>query len=198
MNFFADFLSAMMIALLLENTLFARALGTSRFIRLVNNPKELFPFSTILTGILTISSMLSYLAVILLAPIDIIDSLWPLIYITIICLVVVGLRALGKCKFKAIYSKYSSLLLPATVNCAVLGTVLLGARDYSDSFASFLGLGIGSGIGFTVAVLVVFMGKKRLEAMNVPTPFRGLPIQLIYIGIISLAIYGFIGGSILL
>ncbi len=203
MTFFADFFTAMMMALLLENTLFARALGTSRFIRLLNSPSEFLPFSIILTTVLTVASAVSYLVVILLLPFGNIltlelSSLQPFIYLSIIALVALGLGALAKYKMKTLYSKYSDLLLPATINCAVLGTILLGVRDYSNSFASFLGLGMGSGIGFSLAVLIVFMGKKRLDKMNIPQPFKGLPIQLIYIGIISLAIYGFIGGSILL
>ena len=43
----------------------------------------------------------------------------------------------------------------------------------------------------------MYYGQKQLKKLDIPEPFRGLPSEMIYIGIISLAIYGFIGSSIL-
>ena len=44
-----------------------------------------------------------------------------------------------------------------------------------------------------VAVLVVDEGRRRLRSKDIPHIFRGLPSVLIYIGILSLAIYGLVG-----
>ena len=41
--------------------------------------------------------------------------------------------------------------------------------------------------------VVVMGGEKRLESEKIPAMFRGLPITLLYIGILALAIYGFTG-----
>ena len=43
------------------------------------------------------------------------------------------------------------------------------------------------------AVLVVDEGRRRLRSKDIPHIFRGLPSVLIYIGILSLAIYGLVG-----
>ena len=55
------------------------------------------------------------------------------------------------------------------------------------------GFGFGSGVGYLVAVLVVDEGRRRLRSKDIPHIFRGLPSVLIYIGILSLAIYGLVG-----
>uniref|UniRef100_UPI0040299D9A Rnf-Nqr domain containing protein n=1 Tax=Gemmiger qucibialis TaxID=2997294 RepID=UPI0040299D9A len=54
-------------------------------------------------------------------------------------------------------------------------------------------VGFGSGVGYLVAVLVVDEGRRRLRSKDIPHIFRGLPSELIYIGILSLAIYGLVG-----
>ena len=46
---------------------------------------------------------------------------------------------------------------------------------------------------FVLAVLVVNEGQRKIQSRSLPAAFRGLPITLIYIGILALAIYGFTG-----
>ena len=46
---------------------------------------------------------------------------------------------------------------------------------------------------YVLAVQVVTEGQRKLQSDAVPATFRGLPITLLYIGILALAIYGFTG-----
>ena len=48
-------------------------------------------------------------------------------------------------------------------------------------------------LGNLLAMVLVREGELRLEMCNVPRAFRGLPVTLIYIGLISLAFYGLVG-----
>ena len=80
----------------------------------------------------------------------------------------------------------------ATFNCCVLGTLLVAASQNYNLLQS-IGFGFGSGVGYLVAVLVVDEGRRRLRSKDIPHIFRGLPSVLIYIGILSLAIYGLVG-----
>ena len=61
-----------------------------------------------------------------------------------------------------------------------------------------LGFGLGSGIGYVLAVLLVTEARHRLRSKAIPKAFRGLPITLVYIGVLALAIYGFTGHSVIL
>ena len=49
-----------------------------------------------------------------------------------------------------------------------------------------------------LAVLLVTEARHRLRSKAIPEAFRGLPITLVYIGVLALAIYGFTGHSVIL
>ena len=51
---------------------------------------------------------------------------------------------------------------------------------------------------FMLAVLLVTEARHRLRSKAIPEAFRGLPITLVYIGVLALAIYGFTGHSVIL
>ncbi|WCD81918.1 Rnf-Nqr domain containing protein [Pseudomonas sp. TUM22785] len=82
-------------------------------------------------------------------------------------------------------------LLPLLLgNGAALGAMLLAA---AGDFASALGLGIGGGIGFWIALRLFDDLLQRVEAADVPAPFRGLPVMLICAGLMGVALLGFNG-----
>ena len=85
----------------------------------------------------------------------------------------------------------------AALNSGVLGTVLV-ARTQSFTLGESLGFGLGSGLGYVLAVLLVTEARHRLRSKAIPKAFRGLPITLVYIGVLALAIYGFTGHSVIL
>ena len=64
--------------------------------------------------------------------------------------------------------------------------------------APIAGFGFGSGLGYVLAVLLVTEARHRLRSKAIPETFRGLPITLVYIGVLALAIYGFTGHSVIL
>ena len=74
-----------------------------------------------------------------------------------------------------------------------LAAIRAAMQDYRDNLLQSIGFGFGSGVGYLVAVLVVDEGRRRLRSKDIPHIFRGLPSVLIYIGILSLAIYGLVG-----
>ena len=79
----------------------------------------------------------------------------------------------------------------------VLGTVLV-ERTQSFTLEQSIGFGLGSGLGYVLAVLLVTEARHRLRSKAIPEAFRGLPITLVYIGVLALAIYGFTGHSVIL
>ena len=85
----------------------------------------------------------------------------------------------------------------AALNSGVLGTVLV-ERTQTFTLGQSLGFGLGSGIGYVLAVLLVTEARHRLRSKAIPKAFRGLPITLVYIGVLALAIYGFTGHSVIL
>ncbi len=56
----------------------------------------------------------------------------------------------------------------------------------------------GSGLGYVFAVYIVREGRRRLRSKAVPSIFQGLPSSMIYIGVLSLAIYALVGHTVVL
>ena len=84
------------------------------------------------------------------------------------------------------------MLPPATFTTCVLGTLLICAVQ-SFNLSQYLGFALGSGVGYFVSVLLVMEGHRKIDRRSVPASFRGMPVMLIYIGILALAVYGFTG-----
>jgi electron transport complex protein RnfA len=53
----------------------------------------------------------------------------------------------------------------------------------------YVKFGFKAGIGFIIAALFLTAAYRKLNSSKVPASFRGLPAMLVYIGIISMAVY---------
>lgn len=79
-----------------------------------------------------------------------------------------------------------------TTNCAILGLALLiSLKEYN--FLQGLVMGIGGGIGFTLALVLMAGIREELEAADIPEPMKGAGITLIIAGIMALGFSGFAG-----
>ena len=81
----------------------------------------------------------------------------------------------------------------ATCTCSVLGTLLLCAGQNLQPCCSRRPSASAAGWGISLPLLVVDEGRRRLGSKDVPAAFRGLPSSLIYIGVLSLALYALVG-----
>ena len=180
----AQFLTYAVMAVFAENAVFFRALGVSRLNKLVNDPK----ISTM--GWAAQSLTLPALAKVLPGWLPV-NALRPLVFLNC-SLIAMGIVWLLLGLFPKSRDACREQLPGATFNCCVLGTLLVAASQNYNLLQS-IGFGFGSGVGYLVAVLVVDEGRRRLRSKDIPHIFRGLPSVLIYIGILSLAIYGLVG-----
>ncbi len=96
---------------------------------------------------------------------------------------------------KAVPPLYQALgiYLPLiTTNCAILGMALFASLRQYD-FLETLVFGVGAGIGFTIALLIMAGIREELDLADVPRPLRGAGITLIIAGLLALAFMGFAG-----
>lgn len=180
----SQFLLYALTAALLENILFTRALG----IRLTafRHPRELLSHGVMLTGITFVSSFLCYGVRHLFAEQSLSPTLAALCYL--VCVTVVYLALFPVCR----RTELRKMLPVSAFGCAVLGALILSSPD-QVSLAATAGFGLGSGVGYTLALFLIETGRQRLELTSLPRAFKGMPILLLYTGIVSLAIYGLIG-----
>ena len=85
----------------------------------------------------------------------------------------------------------------ATCSTAVVGTLLICANQ-NYTILQCVAFSLGSGLGFVFAVFIVREGRRRLRSKAIPSIFQGLPATMIYIGVLSLAIYALVGHTVVL
>lgn len=196
----AVFFSYALLAIFAQNAVFTRALGVSRMVQLVGDDRTssaLFGMMLCITQVL-VAPAAFFAGRWFIAPLDNRAQLRPLVYIASIAVVCLAehlvlwlLRSLPR------RSQLLRIVPLAALNSGVLGTVLV-ERTQSFTLGQSLGFGLGSGIGYVLAVLLVTEARHRLRSKAIPKAFRGLPITLVYIGVLALAIYGFTGHSVIL
>jgi len=92
----------------------------------------------------------------------------------------------------ALYNALGVFLPLIAVNCAILGASLfMVERDYTIGEATVFGL--GSGIGWALAIIALAAIRERLKYSNVPEPLRGLGVTFIVVGLMSVGFMAFAG-----
>lgn len=91
-----------------------------------------------------------------------------------------------------LYASLGVFLPLIAVNCAILGSSLfMVQRDYG--LAESTVFGIGSGVGFWLAIVALAAIRERLKYSSVPAPLRGLGITFITTGLMAMA-FSIFGG----
>ena len=192
------FFSYAVLAIFAQNAVFTRSLGVSRLVQLVGDERtSSWWFALMLCITQVLVAPLAYFAGSFIAPLPNRAQRRPVMYLT--CIAAVCLFELLVLKLaKGPRSGQLIRILPvAAVNSGVLGTVLV-ERTQSFTLEQSLRFGLGSGLGYLLAVMLVTEAQNRLRSRAIPEAFRGLPVTLIYIGVLALAIYGFTGHSVIL
>ncbi len=92
----------------------------------------------------------------------------------------------------ALYNALGVFLPLIAVNCAILGASLfMVQRDYT--FADSLVFGLGSGVGWALAIVALAAIREKLKYSNVPEPLRGLGVTFIVVGLMSVGFLAFSG-----
>jgi Na+-transporting NADH:ubiquinone oxidoreductase subunit E len=92
----------------------------------------------------------------------------------------------------ALYGSLGIFLPLIAVNCAILGSSLfMVQRDYTLAEATVFG--IGSGIGWLLAIVALAAIREKLKYSNVPGGLKGLGITMLITGLMGIAFKSFIG-----
>ncbi|OUV63201.1 MAG: NADH:ubiquinone reductase (Na(+)-transporting) subunit E [Gammaproteobacteria bacterium TMED119] len=94
--------------------------------------------------------------------------------------------------FPALHSALGIFLPLITVNCAILGgSLFMVERDYN--FAESVTYGIGSGLGWALAITALAGVREKLKYSDVPEGLQGLGITFITVGLMSMGFMAFSG-----
>jgi Na+-transporting NADH:ubiquinone oxidoreductase subunit E len=93
----------------------------------------------------------------------------------------------------ALYNSLGIFLPLIAVNCAILGgSLFMQEREYA-SIAEATSFGLGSGIGWFLAIVGVAAIREKMKYSNVPAPLKGLGITFILTGLMAIAFMGLMG-----
>ncbi len=93
----------------------------------------------------------------------------------------------------ALYNSLGIFLPLIAVNCAILGgSLFMQQREYQN-IAEATSFGLGSGLGFFLAIVGIAAIREKIRYSQVPAPLRGLGITFIITGLMGIAFMSFMG-----
>ena len=175
-----------------SNIVLSNFLGLCSFISISKDMKASNGLGMAVTFVLTITSVINWLVYkYILLPFDL-EYLRYIVFIIVIAAVVQILEMLIDRISTGLYMVLGIFLPLITVNCAILGAVLfIQIRNYS--LVQTVTFGLGSGLGWWLAIMALAAIRKKIEKSPIPAPLQGAGITLIIIGIMAMAFIGFSG-----
>ena len=93
----------------------------------------------------------------------------------------------------SLYASLGIFLPLIAVNCAILGgSLFMQEREYT-SIAEATSFGLGSGVGWFLAIVGIAAIREKIRYSNIPAPLRGLGITFIITGLMGIAFMSFMG-----
>lgn len=196
-NSFLLFISTATVALAVENAVLARGLGLDRHFMLLKDPREGLLLSGLFAWVIWWSALPVSLINLLLAGRSHLTMLRAPLYLAGVVAVYFLTLILSRrlIQSRELADAMEQALPLSTFNSALFSSFFLSASQ-NFVFAQTMGYALGTALGYAAALFIIYYARKRLAISAVPRAFRGLPILLIYLGLLSLALYGLIGHNL--
>jgi electron transport complex protein RnfA len=177
---------------LVNNFVLVRFLGLCPFMGVSRSLEAAFGMSLATAFVLTLSSAVSYLLhEYLLVPLDL-SYLRTISFILVIAVSVQFTEIMVR-RLSPLLDQVLGIFIPLiATNCAVLGVALLNVQQ-AKGFVQSVFFGFGAATGFALVIVLFAAVRERLDAADIPLPFRGMAIALMTAGMMSLAFMGFSG-----
>ena len=120
------------------------------------------------------------------------EYLQTIAFILVIAALVQFVEMFLKKRMPSLYSALGVFLPLITTNCAVLGSALTNVQK-GYNFIFSVANGLGTAVGFTIAIVLLASIRESIEDNDIPYNFQGSPIVLITSGLMAIACMGFSG-----
>lgn len=181
-------------AALVNNVVLSQFLGICSFLGVSKQMKASASLGVAVIFVLTIASAVSSLLYdFVLKPFDL-DYMKTIVFILVIAALVQIVEMFIKKTSPGLYQALGIYLPLITTNCAVLGVALTNVQNEYTFIESVLA-GFGTGVGYTIAIVLLAGIRGRLDEEAIPKPFRGAPIVFLCAALMSIAFMGFSGLS---
>ena len=189
---FQDYFIILIGTVLVNNIVLVKILGLCPFMGVSKKLEASIGMAAATAFVLTVGSMTSWVIDHYLLQAYQLEYLRTLSFIVVIASVVQLTQMVMEKSFPILYQMLGIFLPLITSNCAVLGIPLLNAQTDHGFIESAL-FGLGGAAGFSMVLIMFASLRERLEAADVPTPFKGSAIAMITAALMSLAFMGFAG-----
>jgi Na+-transporting NADH:ubiquinone oxidoreductase subunit E len=179
-------------AIFTNNILLTNYLGMCSFLAVSKEVKTAQGLGMAVIFVLAITSVLNWLAYhYILVPLNL-TFLRFIVFIIIIAAFVQLIEMIIERISEKLYASLGIFLPLITVNCAILGVSLfMVIRNYT--FVNSFFYGLGSGIGWALAIISMAGIREKMKKSRVPKGLAGAGMALIIAGIMALAFMGFSG-----
>ncbi len=192
-------------SIFIENMIFAYFLGMCSYLAVSKTVKTAMGLGIAVTFVLAITLPVDYLlenyvlkegALAWLSPgladVDL-SFLSFIMFIAVIASIVQLVEMVVEKFTPALYNQLGIFLPLIAVNCAILGGSLFMQQKAFLNVAEATVYGLGSGVGWLLAIIGIAAIREKIQYSNVPAPLRGLGVTFIVTGLMGLAFMGFMG-----
>lgn len=200
-----ELISLFFKSVFIENMIFAYFLGMCSYLAVSKTVKTAMGLGIAVTFVLVITLPVNYLLENYVLKAGALEWLDPsfadldlsflsfIMFIAIIAAMVQLIEMVVEKFAPALYAALGIFLPLIAVNCSILGASLfMQERAYSDVGQATV-YGLGSGIGWLLAIVAIAAIRERLKYSHVPAPLRGLGITFIITGLMGIAFMSFMG-----
>lgn len=187
-----EMLLIVLSGILTQNFVLSKTLGICPFLGVSKKLNSALGMSIAVTFVMVMATAATWpINQLLLVPKGL-EYMQTIVFILVIAALVQLVEMVLKKFMPPLYKSLGIYLPLITTNCAVLGVAVLNI-DEGYNFGQSLVNALGGGLGFLLA-MVLFAGvRARMENMDIPKSFQGLPITLIAASIVSMSFMGFTG-----
>lgn len=188
-----DYIVILIAAVFVNNIVLSQFLGICPFLGVSNKVSTSVGMSGAVLFVMTLATMVTYLLhEFVLVPAGL-DYLRTITFILVIAALVQMVEIILKKVSPPLYQALGVFLPLITTNCAVLGVAILALGLESASLLKAVFFAVANSIGFALALIVFASIREELELADIPEGMKGVPINLLVAGLLSLAFLGFTG-----
>lgn len=187
-----ELLLILVASAIVNNVVLSQFLGLCPFLGVSKKVETAAGMGGAVIFVLTISCFVtSVIYKLILAPTGF-AYLQTIVFILVIAALVQFVEMFLKKQMPALYQSLGVYLPLITTNCAVLGIALKNISNNYNIIQSVVN-GLGTAIGFTIAIVIMAGIREKIEFNDIPKPFRGSAIVLVTAGLMAMAFFGFSG-----
>ena len=188
-----EFIVIIISAIFVNNVVLMQFLGICPFLGVSKKVSTAVGMTGAVTFVMILATIVTYLIQKYVLDAFGIGFMQTITFILVIASLVQLVEIMLKKVSPALYQALGVFLPLITTNCAVLGVAILALGLEDASLLKAVFFAISHSIGFALALIVFASLREHLELANLPKGMKGVPINLLVAGLLSLAFLGFTG-----